>query len=81
MKSKLYFDCLQLCSGHFLCKIIPNNWNDLTEEQQIEFIEENTWEPLAHEEGEVIINHIKDAADVTYDFIHSFVDVSIGATN
>ena len=46
MKSKLYFDCLQLCSGHFLCEIIPSNWNDLTEEQQIEFIEENAWEPM-----------------------------------
>ena len=81
MKSKLYFDCLQLCSGHFLCEIIPNNWNDLTEEEQIEFIEENAWEPLAEIKGEVLISYIEDAAEVTYDFIHSFMYVSIGATN
>ena len=81
MKSKLYFDCLQLCSGHFLCEIIPDNWNDFTEEQQIDFIEENAWEPLAHMEGEILLSYIKDAAELTYDFIHSFVHVSISATN
>ena len=81
MKNKLYFDCLQLCSGHFLCKIIPDNWNSITEEQQIEFIEENAWEPLAYMEGEVLLSCIEDAAKMTYDFIHNFVHVSIDATN
>ena len=34
----LKFQILQLCSNHYLTAKIPDNWHDLTEEQQNQFI-------------------------------------------
>ena len=69
MNDKLYFKCLQLCSGHYLSANIPNNWYNLTENQQNEFINENNWEPFEDYDVEYIWSCIESAAKVTQQFI------------
>ena len=69
MNDKLYLQCLQLCSGHYLCANYPHNWEDLTEEKQLEFIADNLWEPMENELPELVRGAIESAAQVTYNFI------------
>lgn len=38
MNEKLKFEILQLCSGHYLSANLPNNWYELTELEQNEFL-------------------------------------------
>ena len=69
MNDKLYFQCLQLCSGHYLSANLPNNWYDLTEKQQNEFLNENNWEPFENYPPEYVWGCIESAAKVTQQFI------------
>ena len=41
MKDHLYKQCLQLCSGHYLCANYPDSWFELNCDQQLEFIQDN----------------------------------------
>lgn len=69
MNDKLYFKCLQLCSGHYLSANIPSNWYDLTEKQQNEFLNENNWEPFENYDSSFVMGCIESAAKVTQQFI------------
>jgi hypothetical protein len=69
MNDKLYFKCLQLCSGHYLSANIPSNWYDLTEKQQNEFLIENNWEPFEYYDSQYVWGCIESSAKVTYEFI------------
>jgi len=69
MNDKLKFEILQLVSGHYLCANFPNNWEDLTEEQQNEFLSENVWEPFENYDIEYVWSCIESAAKVTQEFI------------
>tara|TARA_B100001059_G_scaffold190454_1_gene193418 strand:- start:2409 stop:2642 length:234 start_codon:yes stop_codon:yes gene_type:complete len=33
--------------GIFLCKPLPDNWDDMTEEEMDDWFEDNAWEPAA----------------------------------
>lgn len=68
-KEELYKQCLTLCSGHFLCKSIPDNWYDLSEDQQNEFLIENNWEPFENYEPQYVWSCIENAAQATQEFI------------
>lgn len=35
-------------SGHFLCKQLPDDWNDWPEEKLDKFFEDNEWEALEY---------------------------------
>lgn len=69
--SNLYFQCLQLCSGHYLCATIPDNWYDLTSEQQNEFLVENNFEPFENYDIDYVWQCIENAATVTQGFIEA----------
>lgn len=42
------FSCLQSCSGNYLTESIPDDWEEMTEEDQDIFLEEHSWEPLQY---------------------------------
>ena len=69
MNNELYFKCLQLASGPYLSANLPNNWYDLTEKQQNEFLNENNWEPFEDYDPEYVMGCIESAAKVTQVFI------------
>lgn len=69
MNDKLYFECLQLCSGHYLCANYPDNWYQLSDSKQLEFIANNLWESVENESPELIRGAIESAAQVTLHFI------------
>ena len=69
MNNKLYLQCLILSSGHFLCETYPNNWEDLTEEAQLEFVQANLWEPMENKTPSDVMSYIENAATCTYQFI------------
>jgi hypothetical protein len=63
------FDILQLASGHYLTTTIPDNWLDLSEEAQNQFILDNTWQPFESYDANFIWSHIEAAATSTQNFI------------
>ena len=69
MNNNLYFQCLQLASGHYLSANLPNNWYDLTKDQQNEFLIENNWEPFENYDPEYVRGCIESAAKVTHEFV------------
>lgn len=69
MNDNLYLQCLQLCSGHFLCANYPNNWEDLTEKEQEEFVLDNVWQPFENYDANYVMSCIDNAAQVTQQFI------------
>jgi len=46
MTDDVEFEVLQHMSGNFLCEKFPDNWRDMNDDEQMEFMEENVWEPL-----------------------------------
>lgn len=69
MNDRLYEQCLQLCSGHYLCANYPDNWFELDYDKQLEFIADNLWEIVENESPELIKAAIESAASVTMQFI------------
>ncbi len=73
MNDELKFEILQLCSGHYLSKNIPDDWEILTEEEQNEFLENNVWQPLEGYPPSSIWNAIESSATVTQHFIEDLL--------
>ena len=71
MNDKLYLDCLILCSGHYLCSNYPDNWEDLNYKAQLEFVEDNLWQPMENEDPEYVMQCIDNAATCTQQFIEN----------
>ena len=69
MDNELYLKCLMLCSGHYLCANYPDNWENLSENEQLEFIGDNLWEPMENESPKLVQSAIESAAIATYHFI------------
>ena len=69
MNKELKFRILQLCSGHYLSANIPNNWYDLTEEEQNKFLTDNVWEPFETYDVEFVWRCITSATKATQEFI------------
>ncbi len=69
MNEELKFKVLQLCSGHYLNANIPNNWYDLREEEQDQFLLENNWQPFEDYDPSYVWSCIESAADATQHFL------------
>ena len=69
MNNNLEFRVLQLVSGHYLCANYPDNWYELSDSKQLEFIQDNLWEPVENESPNLIRGAIESAAQVTLHFI------------
>jgi hypothetical protein len=65
----LSFDILQLTSAHFLTTTIPDNWLELSEFAQNQFILDNVWQPFENYDPAFVWAHIEDAAISTQVFI------------
>lgn len=52
-----------------LCANYPDNWENLSENEQLEFIGDNLWEPMENEPPELVQSAIESAAIATYHFI------------
>ena len=60
MKNHTYY--LRLASQHYLIEEIPENWIDLTIEEQDKFLADNAWQPFQDMEPDALIEHIEDLA-------------------
>lgn len=69
MDNELYLKCFMLCSGHYLCANYLDNWENLSGNEQLEFIGDNLWEPMENELPELVQSAIESAAVATYHFI------------
>ena len=58
------FELFQSLSGNFLCQEVPDNWENLDEEKQDQFVRENIWQPLEHYSSSEIIELIEDSCSV-----------------
>lgn len=79
MDNELYLKCLMLCSGHYLCANYPDNWENLSENEQLEFIGDNLWEPMENESPELVQSAIESAAIATYHFIEDLNQSALSA--
>lgn len=62
------FEYLRLASGFFLTTYLPDNWQELTDEQQDQFIMDNEWEHFEGCPPEDVWSHIEAAALNIQDF-------------
>ncbi len=69
MSTITFFEILQHCSGHYLCDPLPNNWEEMNEEEQDSFLENSAWEPLEYAVAEYIREAIEGAAHSTRRFL------------
>jgi hypothetical protein len=62
MKQLTFFALEQEASGNFLTERYPDDWNDLTEAEQMEFISDHAWEPFECWQASEVQSAIDDAA-------------------
>ena len=56
-------EILKASSSVFLCEVLPDNWYDLSEEEQNEFLTLNAWQPFENESADELWAHIECHAD------------------
>ena len=63
--AKLSFEdaCFQWASRQFLYEPIPDDYFELSEEDQHKHLEEYAWEPISYHEGYKIAQYIDSLAD------------------
>lgn len=71
VNNDLKFQILQFCSGHYLIKNIPDNWDDLTKQEQNQFINDNVWQPLEGCNPQDVWDNIENSARSTKKFVES----------
>jgi hypothetical protein len=54
--------CFDIATGAYLSEI-PDNWDDLHEEEQSLFVEHNKWEPLEYHSNESVLSNIESLQD------------------
>jgi hypothetical protein len=59
------FDILQQSSGSFLTEAIPNNWLEMSEEEQNTFLEDHAWELLEDMPVNQVFELIENTANST----------------
>ena len=69
MTDDVEFEILQFMSGNFLCEDFPDNWRDMTEDEQIEFMEDNVWEPFENTPASEVYKIIDNAANCAIQFM------------
>ena len=58
-------------SGHFLIQELPDNWDDiLTDDDVEEWFTENTWQPFEWHEGDEVYDMVKRLTDEVWDIYH-----------
>lgn len=65
------FQILQLISGNFLTKCIPNNWYELSLEEQNNFLKAHVWQPLENLDVSFLWESIENSATATQRFIEN----------
>ena len=58
-------ELMSVTSGHYLTECFPDDWNDMIEDAQLEWIEDHLWEPFEYWDGVDVLNLIEDAAYAT----------------
>ena len=61
----LKFKIMQQVSGNYLCENLPDNWEELAEEEQNEFLETNAWEPVEDLSADELFSLIEDSVPST----------------
>jgi len=69
LDEKMKFKILQNQSGEFLCEEIPDNWEDMEDEERDSFLTDNAWEPFENESASTIYNYIENSKDSVVRFI------------
>ena len=64
------FKLLQFSSGAFLSEQLPDNWEELSEEAQEEFLNTNVWDPLDNFEASELLAIIDSHADCLRDLLN-----------
>ncbi|MBW4533192.1 MAG: hypothetical protein KME09_04580 [Pleurocapsa minor HA4230-MV1] len=57
------FQILQVCSKNFLTEPLPDNWYQLTKQQQDDFLYAHVWQPLEHLSPQELWQLIESSAD------------------
>ncbi len=63
------FELFQILSGNFICKTIPDNWQELDEEERDKFVKENIWFPIAFCESSEILELIDGSTSTMIEFL------------
>jgi hypothetical protein len=60
MKENEYF---RIASGYYICKRLPCDYNEMTNDELEDFLAEVAWEPFQFYSGNEILQAINDLAD------------------
>ena len=75
LDEQLRFKILQLCSGHYLSANIPDDWYELTEEEQDQFLQDNNWQPFEYYDPNYVENCTeRSLSSATQHFIEDLLD-------
>lgn len=69
MKMPTNFELLQACSNNFLTTEIPDNFLDLDESQQYQFLSTHAWQPVENLSPDNIWQLIESSADTMSNFL------------
>ena len=64
------FEILQHASGFFLTDELPDNWEDLEDEERDAFLREHAWEPVENFSSDELWDVIENAAISTQRFLN-----------
>ena len=75
MSDKMRFSILQHASGNFLTDELPDNWEELGEDEQHEFIMDHVWEPMEGYFPSQVVEIIENTAGCLTKFLvdHSLI--------
>ncbi len=63
------FELFQILSCNFICETIPDDWQELDDEEQDEFIQEHIWQPLEYCDSSRILELIDSSTSVMIEFL------------
>ena len=54
---------------HFSYEEVPDNWDDMTDQECFAWLSETAWEPFEKHDGETIFGMVDDLTDSTLNFL------------
>jgi hypothetical protein len=69
LNEEMQFKVFQEMSGNFLCDNIPDNWEDMKDNEQEDFLTNHAWEPLEDMSADNIFENIESATASMVEFI------------
>ena len=57
---------VRAASGHYLCDQYPENYAELSEDELLDFIGDNLWEPFEYSNACDVAEYIDSAGDAAY---------------